>query len=95
MRTVEKRIQDTRKHFNGSAAMTEISVEGYPKYIITNKCEISNYIAEKTGCLCLCCLRVLTEMLLNINFHCTSVYRLFSTTSFVKQKATMTLAKCI
>jgi hypothetical protein len=47
MRTVEKRIQDTRKHFNGSAAMTEISVEGYPKYTITTKCEISNYIAEK------------------------------------------------
>ena len=37
----------TRKHFNGSAAMTEIRVEGYPKYIITTKCEISNYITEK------------------------------------------------
>ena len=38
---------DARKHFNRSAAMTEIRVEGYPKYIITTKCEISNYITEK------------------------------------------------
>jgi hypothetical protein len=38
---------DARKHFNRSAAMTEIRVEGYLKYIITTKCEISNYITEK------------------------------------------------
>ena len=50
MRTVENmytmHFLDTRKHFNGSAAMTEIRVEGYLKYIIT-KCKISNYITEK------------------------------------------------
>ena len=28
------------KHFNESAAMTEIRLEGYPKYTITTKCEI-------------------------------------------------------
>jgi hypothetical protein len=51
MRTIQNtyamHFLDTRKHFNGSAAMTEIRVEGYPKYIITNKSEISNYITEK------------------------------------------------
>jgi hypothetical protein len=51
MRTVEytytMHFLDTRKNFNGRAAMTEIRVEGYPKYFITTKCEISNYITEK------------------------------------------------
>jgi hypothetical protein len=67
---------DARKHFNRSAAMTEIRVEGYPKYIIKPSAKfqiillrsVREYWLSLLNMLFSC---VLTEMLLNINYHCT------------------------